>query len=82
LHPAHPARGANGARTAKLASVDIHFDKVASERTRAAKTRIASGGSHTFDGLPNPAEPEPRGLPGLQAPDPGLQEEQFLGSGA
>jgi hypothetical protein len=30
---------------------------------------------------PNPAEPEPRGLPGLQAPDPGLQVKQFLEPG-
>jgi hypothetical protein len=30
---------------------------------------------------PNPAEPKPRGLPGLQAPDPGLQEKQFLEPG-
>jgi hypothetical protein len=30
----------------------------------------------------SPAQPEPTRLPGPQAPDPGLQEEQLLGSGA
>jgi hypothetical protein len=31
--------------------------------------------------LPNPAQPEPTRLPGLQAPDPRLQEKQFLEPG-
>jgi hypothetical protein len=30
---------------------------------------------------PNPAQPEPTRLPGLQAPDPGLHEKQFLEPG-
>jgi hypothetical protein len=50
---------------------------------RAAGNLLASvcGAAGRVELIPNPAEPEPRGLPGLQAPDPGLQVKQFLEPG-